>query len=369
VRVAVAMSGGVDSLGTALLLREQGHDVFGIHMRLLPLSGGDSPDAEAILRKREEALSSLASKLGISLAFVDMWEAFERCVIVPFIEAYQKGLTPNPCVLCNPQIKFGLLLEEARLRGADHLATGHYARILLPGKSSDRIGLCRARDPAKDQSYFLFGLSQEQLGSAVFPLGTFTKREVLQWAGDAGYAPLLPEESQEICFIPSGNYQEFLKKRLSPPPHALQGPILDMEGNLLGEHKGIFAYTVGQRRGLGISSTAPLYVVEIEPADNIVRVGRDHELFRSELEVEKVNWVSIPTPSKPVQAQVRIRNQHRPAPARVTPAGEAGAVVRFEEPQRAVTPGQAAVFYDGDLLLGGGTIMKQDRHISSTECL
>lgn len=355
-RVAVAMSGGVDSLRTGTLLKERGEDVFGIHMRLLPVSRCSSPCTAKAVPDSEKALSSLTSRLGIPLEIVDMREAFEQQVIQPFLEAYQQGLTPNPCVLCNPKIKFGLLLQEARLLGADRLATGHYARILPPHSGAGRFRLCRALDPAKDQSYFLYGLSQLQLRSILFPLGDISKREVQEWAVDTGLAPLLSPESQEICFIPSGSYYEFLQKRLPPSSFFEKGPIVDMEGRVLGEHKSICAYTVGQRRGLGIASTAPYYVVGIEPETNTIRVGRSDDLLRDELKADGVSWVSISPPTAPIYARVRIRNQHKPTAACITPLGASEVSIRFDEPQRAVTPGQAAVFYDDDLLLGGGTI-------------
>lgn len=358
VRVAVAMSGGVDSLRAATLLREQGNDVFGIHMRIRPHSPDGRQCSVPHITAQEAALKELASSIGIPLTVVDMREAFERLVIRPFLQAYLLGFTPNPCITCNPEVKFGLLLEEAQREGADRLATGHYARLPTPDSPGDRFRLCRALDPRKDQSYFLYRLTQEQLASAVFPLGNIKKNDVLRWADETGLSSLIPEESQEICFIPSGNYHEFLRGLPGFPPLPATGRIVDMEGNVLGEHKGIFAYTVGQRRGMGIASSAPYYVVDLDASTNTVRVGRAHHLFRQELEAENVNWVSIPPPSGPLRCQVRIRNQHIPAPARVTPVGEDRATVRFDEPQRAVTPGQGAVFYDGDLLLGGGTIGK-----------
>lgn len=354
--IAVAMSGGVDSLCTAALLKERGHEVFGVHMRLLPAGGNGLPGRDAADGK-DLLLAELAARLDIPLIFADLQADFEELVIRPFIEAYLEGLTPNPCVLCNPRIKFGRLLQEARRAGAQRLATGHYARILPPDESSPRFRLCRAVDPAKDQSYFLYNLTQEQLASAILPLGSRLKRDVKLWAEEAGFSGFIPEESQEICFIPSGSYQEFLASRTGSNRTPAAGPIVDVNGKVLGEHRGLFAYTVGQRRGLGIASSAPYYVVALEPATNTVRIGRADDLFCREFRATGVNWVSISRPETPLRCQVRIRNQHAPAPACVSPQGERDAVVRFEQPQRAVTPGQAAVFYDGDFLLGGGTIV------------
>ena len=356
------MSGGVDSLRTAALLKEQDNDVFAIHMRLFPVSGTGGWSDDSILQDRESNLETLTSKLGIPLTVVDMREVFRTRVILPFVEAYRNGLTPNPCVICNPIVKFGFLLQEAKKLDACYLATGHDARLQPPANSSGRYQLHRARDLTKDQSYFLYGLTQRQLSCALFPLGDLTKQEVMQWAQDKGYASSVPEESQELCFIPSGKYQEFLSQGFAANFSQTSGPIVDVEGNYLAEHKGIFAYTVGQRRGLGIASKAPYYVINLEPSTNTVHVGRAQHLYRPECRVEKVNWVSIDSPHKALRAQVRIRNQHRPCPGWVVPIeGTTDVVVRFDDPQRAVTPGQAAVFYNDDVVLGGGTIVKEDR--------
>jgi len=351
------MSGGVDSLRAAILLKQQGHELIGLHMRLVSGSTGEEPRAGLPLRQ-EEDLGRLAGGFGIPLRIVDLVADFEARVIASFLAAYLDGMTPNPCVVCNPQIKFGALLRKARQLGAEFLATGHYARIAAPGERNGRWGLRRARDPGKDQSYFLYGLTQEQLASALFPLGDVLKSEVLRWAEEEGIRPEIPPESQEICFIQTGSYLDFVRKRVDLSRYGDRGPIVDLEGRILGEHKGIFAYTVGQRRGLGIASSAPYYVVDLDPASNTVTVGRAHDLYRQELRADRVNWVSRDRPSHPIPCQVRIRNQHRPAAAILTPLENARVTVRFREPQRAVTPGQAAVFYDGDWLLGGGTICR-----------
>lgn len=353
------MSGGVDSLRAACMLREQGHDVLGIHMRILPPPGGGSVRAFA---ESEALLRELASRCGIPLAIVDLREQFDALVIRPFIDAYGKGLTPNPCILCNPRVKFGLLLDEALRLGAEKLATGHYARIISASASgANRFQILRARDAAKDQSYFLTGLDQEQLARALFPLAELTKTETIAWAARAGLTALITDDSQEICFISGRAYTDFIRERTGDPPFAAPGPILDMSGKRLGEHKGIFSYTVGQRRGLGVPSTEPYYVVRIEPDTNVVRVGRSQDLFSARCSVSDVNWVSIPPPGQPIACSVRIRNLHRPAPAEVSPLDARSAEVRFIEPQRAVSPGQAAVFYAGDLLLGGGIITASSR--------
>jgi tRNA-specific 2-thiouridylase len=359
-RIAVAMSGGVDSLRAASLLQEIGHDVVGLHLRLLPASPTGRWSADELLRAQEESVHSLASRLNIALTVIDGRDAFEGKVIQPFLEAYRNGLTPNPCVCCNPEVKFRLLLEEALKLGAQGMATGHYARIVPPNRSSSRYGLLRGLDLQKDQSYFLFGLSQQQLSRTTFPLGDHSKNEVLLWARWAGFHEDIPEESQEICFIPNGHYRDFLQDRMRMPLEASRGPIVDAEGNILGEHKGLFAYTIGQRRGLGIASTTPYYVIELDVLHNTVRVGRPHQLECTGMTVSGVNWVSMEPPGDALSCSVKIRHQHRPAKGRIIPMTAGKVRIQFDNPQRAVTPGQAAVFYDGDLLLGGGIIQKTD---------
>lgn len=354
------MSGGVDSLRAAALLQEQGNDVFAVHMRLSPPSGWQLNGGEdADLRNREQNLKYLTALLGIPLTIVDMQDVFTEKVILPFIDAYRNGLTPNPCVICNPIVKFGYLLQEARKLGADQLATGHYVQKKAAADRGASYQLHRGKDPGKDQSYFLYGLTQQQLSLASFPLGDLTKSQVIGWAQQKGFWSLLPAESQELCFVLAGTYQEFLLRNGAPDLFAGPGPIVDSDGNYLGRHKGIFSYTIGQRRGLGITSTEPYYVIDLDPESNTVRVGRSEDLFRTQCAVGAVNWLSIASPHENLRANVRIRNQHRPAPAWLIPDEARRCVlVRFDSPQRAVTPGQAAVFYSGDLVLGGGTILK-----------
>lgn len=356
--IAVALSGGADSLRAAWTLQKAGHSVFALHMRLLPPSAPEGSAPRPETDRHEALVAELAQHLHIPLRVVDLSRDFERLVIRPFLEAYRRGRTPNPCVICNPTVKFGRLLEEARRLGADRLATGHYVRKLDPSQCAGRFGLLRSPDPAKDQSYFLYGLSQEQLEHAVFPLAEETKAATRNWAEREGFARILPEESQEICFIPSGDYRRFLLDRLGGAAPPAEGPILDRSGKVLGRHKGIFNYTIGQRRGLNLPSTAPWYVIRLDPDQNAVWVGRADELLCRETLVCRVNWVSIPPIDRFRKALVRIRNQHKPAPAVLEPLSETVVRVRFDTPQRAVTPGQAAVFYDGDLLLGGGVIEK-----------
>ncbi|MCU0573417.1 MAG: tRNA 2-thiouridine(34) synthase MnmA [Syntrophobacteraceae bacterium] len=360
--VAVALSGGVDSLRAALLLREMGHEVKGLHMRLLPPSPGGRWSTEEALEEREGALRNVASRFGIDVNVIDCRDLFEQMVIQPFLNAYLGGLTPNPCVTCNPQVKFPIILREAVNLGVYTMATGHYARVSPPDDNSDRYRLFRGLDVGKDQSYFLFGLTQEQLAGTLFPLGGRTKREVLHWARSMGLEREIPRESQEICFIPRGGYQEFLMERHPADTDTARGPILDRAGNVLGEHKGLFAYTIGQRRGLGIASTAPLYVLELDVSANAVRVGSAVDLDRPELTAAGVNWVSIMPREAPLRCSVKIRHQHQPAPALVTPLSTDRVRIVFDSPQRAVTPGQAAVFYDGEMLVGGGIIERFRMH-------
>ncbi|NLW50294.1 MAG: tRNA 2-thiouridine(34) synthase MnmA [Candidatus Brocadiaceae bacterium] len=348
--VVVGLSGGVDSAVAAALLREAGRDVIGVVLRMQD-PGDDGRPACPAAGALDDA-RRVAEVLGIPLHVVDATEVFERAVVEPFCAAYARGRTPNPCVPCNEQVKFALLRRTARELGASAVATGHYARRgrdAATGRFTLRRGV-----GAGDQAYFLFRLTQDHLRDAVFPLGEHDKERVRRRAREYGLPVHDRPDSQDLCFVPAGRYREFLRAR---SPEAFRpGPIVHTDGRVLGRHDGIGGYTVGQRRGLGIAHSEPLYVVAVRPDQNSVVVGERQHVMGAELAVEAVHWVSIPPPADVVRATVKIRYNHPGAPASVTPQPGGTAHVRFEAPQEAPAPGQAAVFYAGDLLLGGGTI-------------
>jgi tRNA-specific 2-thiouridylase len=354
--VAVAMSGGVDSSVAAALLVERGRKVFGLTMdlgpALRPACGEDDGRACCGRRSIEDA-NRLASGLGIVHYLLDVRREFEKEVVDYFCREYARGRTPNPCVKCNERIKFGLLAAKARRLGAGALATGHHARLAWDDRSGRRQ-LRKGRDAAKDQSYFLHSLSQEQLGFARYPIGELTKAEVRAEARRLGLSVADKAESREICFIADDDYARFLRSRL---PRAVgPGPILDPRGKVIGRHPGIIHFTVGQRRGLGVAWSRPLYVVGIDTARNAVVAGPVEALYGRTFEVTEVNWASIAGLDRRMTLTVKIRSRHEGAEAEVEPAGPGRCRVTFAVPQRAITPGQSAVFYDGDLLLGGGVI-------------
>ncbi|MCE1225081.1 MAG: tRNA 2-thiouridine(34) synthase MnmA [Geobacteraceae bacterium] len=338
--IAVALSGGVDSAVTAALLQQQGHRLVGITMNLLP-------DAAAT-----HAAEEVAGHLGISLHRINLIDAFEQQVITPFVTCYLNGETPNPCVRCNRLVKFGLLLDHAHQLGAARLATGHYARVLRD--ADGRAHLYAASDRRKDQSYFLAAIGQEALQQTLFPLGDMSgKDQVRQLARDFGLPVAAAKDSQDVCFLPDNGYAEFLEKRLTTPP--AQGLIVHRSGQLLGRHNGFWRYTVGQRKGLGIAWSEPLYVLEINAARNRVVVGEQQYLYAPGLLADQAVWFGQ-EPRTPFESHCKIRYRHAPVPCRVEPQDGAGMRVLFHEPQRAVTPGQTVVIYQGDEVLGAGRI-------------
>ena len=337
-KVAVALSGGLDSAVAALLLKEAGYEVIGIHMCLW-----DSPGFEYQANRAE----NICRILGIPYHQVDLQKEFESRVVDYFCQEYQQGRTPNPCVACNQHIKFGLLLDKALSLGADYLATGHYARV---EHSRDSYRLLRAADARRDQSYFLYTLTQGKLRHVLFPLGEHSRDETKQMAKRAGL-PTATRSSQDLCFISEKNYGAFLSHRFSTMP----GDIVDSQGKKLGQHRGIAFYTIGQRHGLGLSSSQPLYVIRIEPESNRIVLGPVEELYSQRLIADRLNWISGKPPRDPITVMAKIRYKSKEAQAILFPRN--GSVdVHFAQPQKAVTPGQAVVFYNGDEVLGGGII-------------
>lgn len=351
-RVIVAMSGGVDSSVAAALLREQGYEVIGIGLRLPGMSAGDGRYRTCCGIAGMEDARRVAQLLDIPFYVLNYEDVFDRLVIEPFCRAYAVGRTPNPCIDCNARIKFGVLLDTALAWGADYLATGHYARV----RAASGIGtvLWRARDRGQDQSYFLYALTRAQLAHALFPLGELSKKEVRAIARRLGLAVAEKPASQDICFLPGGDYRPLVAERY---PHSVQpGEIVDTAGRVLGRHAGTAAYTVGQRRGLGIAAGVPLYVLRLDPTHNQVIVGRREQTFCREMWVEALNWLA--DDSAPAwHCLVKTRHRGAETPAEVRPDWQARtAHIHFQRPHPISAPGQAAVFYDGEMVLGGGII-------------
>jgi tRNA-uridine 2-sulfurtransferase len=365
--IAVAMSGGVDSSTVAALLAHGGDTVVGLTLQLWNqqrLAGHagvpDEPKAGRCCSLDDVYdARRVAEHLGIPYYVVNQEARFEQDVVRPFVAEYLAGRTPIPCSLCNNHLKFDQLLQTAQSIGASRIATGHYA-VNEFDPARNRWILKRPADLAKDQTYFLFGLTQEQLAHTLFPLGRLTKPEVREIARQHGLALSEKPDSQEICFIPGGDYKQFLAAYLEEQGRLMPetaGELVASDGKVLGRHEGIFNFTVGQRKGLGVSSPVPLYVLNIDPAGHRVTVGADEELATRTLRARDLNWISIVELTAPMRVRIKIRHRHEPAWATIEPCGLEEVLATFDEPQRAVTPGQSAVFYDDDEVVGGGWIV------------
>jgi tRNA-specific 2-thiouridylase len=363
--IAVAMSGGVDSSTVAAMLCAEGHNVIGLTMQLWNqrrLAGheGMPESVQGRCCSLDDVYDArrVAETIGIPYYVVNHEERFERDVVRPFVEEYLSGRTPIPCSLCNNHLKFDQLLVVARQIGADCVATGHYAQVNFD-EEMGRWLLRRPADKSKDQTYFLFGLTQEQLSRTMFPLGGMTKPEVRELARKHALVIAEKPDSQEICFVPGGDYKKFLDAYLAEqgePPLETPGEMVTTDGRVVGEHTGIHNFTVGQRKGLGVATGSPLYVLQIKGDTRQVIVGKDEELYSRTLRTHRVNLISVAELRSPMRVGVKIRHRHAPAAAVIEATGPDQILVTFDEPQRAITPGQAAVFYDGDAVVGGGWI-------------
>ena len=351
-KAIAAMSGGVDSSVTAYLLSRLGYDVIGVTLRLIGAEHAD--DALSGTSAEAEDARAVCEKLGMEHRTIDFTNEFRENVIERFCSAYLNGFTPNPCVECNKYIKFDKMLECVKVMDCDAFATGHYARIERGG--SGRFLLKKAADLSKDQSYFLYSLSQEQLSKVLFPLGTLTKAEVREIAEEQGLVTARKKDSQDICFIPDGDFAGFIKryKELEPMP----GRFIDSAGVTLGEHSGAYMFTIGQRKGLGIALGKPAYVLSTDISANTVTLGENDELFRRRLEADEVNLIAADRLDTPVRVEAKIRYSHKTAAATAVQTGDDRLMVEFDEPQRAITPGQSVVLYDGDTVIGGGKVKR-----------
>lgn len=362
------MSGGVDSSAAAAILKEDGHDLVGFTMQLWNQRRGISVDENGEpLPSRCCSLDDVydarrvAEELGFPFYVLNLEREFERDVVAPFITSYLEGETPIPCVACNSRLKFASLDRLAASLGCEKVATGHYARVEYDNQAG-RFKLLRGKNIQKDQSYFLWELTQDQLSRSMFPLGEMSKPEVRDAARNSNLAIAEKAESQEICFVPDGDYAGFIDRYLAAEGETGRlpgaGEIVNANGDVVGAHQGIHHYTVGQRRGLGIANEFPLYVVSIDSERNRVVVGGQDQLLSNEFTAAGVNWIAVDDPSTPLRAEVRVRYRHLPAPATITPQPQGRARITFDEPQRAITPGQATVFYREDEVVGGGWIVK-----------
>lgn len=355
--IAVAMSGGVDSSVTAYILKQRGYDVIGLTMQLIDFStiAGFKEQGKCCSEQSIYDARRAASIINIPHYVINLQNEFQEKVIQPFIMDYCYGKTPSPCILCNYYIKFDALLKKTLSIGAQKLATGHYVKLTF-NKDNNRWFLKKSIDLSKDQSYFLFNLNQYQLSKAIFPLGEYTKKEVRKIANSINLPIANKPESQQLCFIPDDNYRNFIQTR-----HTLEnneGNFISTDGKILGTHKGIHYYTIGQRRQLGISLGKPLYVIKINPKNNTIILGEKKDIYSSEFIAENMNWIAFDTPPASIKAAARIRYKHEEASATITPIDQNSALIVFEQPQPAITPGQAVVLYQNDVVIGGGWIQK-----------
>jgi len=352
-RIIVGMSGGVDSSVAAALLKKQGWEVIGLMLRLWSDPGTQNRccAAEDVIQAR-----TIAGQLEIPFYVIDAKEAFYQAVVTPFVESYSRGFTPNPCLRCNQLIRWKYLRSHAKALGGSVIATGHYARTNTLGDGT--VQLLMSPDPDKDQSYFLHRLTQDDLRNTLFPLAAYTKPMVRQLARDFSLPVAERQDSQDLCFVGSGDYREFIRQQ---DPQAMKpGPILNQEGELLGQHTGLADYTIGQRKGLGIAGPEPYYVIQKNLKDNALVIGVKGSLERSEFSIHNVNWIAGTAPLDPFRAEIKIRYRSQFVPGLVTPGKDQQALVRLDEPLPDITPGQAGVFYQGQICLGGGTISLED---------
>lgn len=340
-KVLLAMSGGVDSSAAAVCLQNAGYECVGATMLMQDSGESGAEDARAV-----------ANTLGMEFSVLDVREQFKKEVMDEFVASYLRGETPNPCIVCNKKLKFGLFADYAKDIGADYIATGHYARV---EKYGERYAIKKGLDERKDQSYVLYNLTQETLSRLILPLGSMEKAEVRELALDAALKNAEKKESQDICFVPDGDYVGFIERTLGK--ETPEGDFVLRDGKVMGRHKGIIRYTIGQHKKLGLGIHTPLYVLEKDAANNRIILGSNEDLFVKTLEAKDLNWMAIEKPDAPIRALAKIRYKHREQPATIEVIGEDRVRVTFDEPQRAATPGQAVVFYDGDTVLGGGTVI------------